>query len=254
MSAHPAPRGATPQYTLLAQELLRGIGAGDYPLGSLLPTEAELCRRFAVSRITARAAVRELQSRGLVSRRAGIGTRIESTQVHERFVHVSDSIESILQTVAQTRFKLIRKASIVADAALAAELQCAEGQTLVLVEGLRTLVRQPPQCHARLYFPGMYAGVLKRIDGHRGSVMLLLEEMFGLRLAEMRQTIAAANLRAAEARLLDARPREAALLTRRWHLGANNRLYMMGVSLYPHQRYSYALRMRRQNDSGKTTP
>ncbi len=81
--------------------------------------------------------------------------------------------------------------------------------------------------------------------------MLLLEEMFGVRLAEMRQTITAANLRAAEAKLLDAKPREAALLTRRWHLGDNNRLYMMGVSLYPHLRYSYALRMRRQNDTGK---
>jgi DNA-binding GntR family transcriptional regulator len=250
---HALQRGATPQYTLLAQELLRGINAGDYPLGSLLPTEAELCRRYAVSRITARAAVRELQSRGLVSRRAGIGTRIESTQTRERFVHVSDSIESILQTVAQTRFKVIRRAMLIADAALAEELQCPEGQSLLLVEGLRTLARQPPQCFARLYFPGVYAGVLERLDGHRGSVMLLLEEMFGVRLAEMRQTISAANLRAAEAKLLDAKPREAALLTRRWHLGENKRLYMMGVSLYPHLRYSYALRMRRQNDTAKTS-
>ncbi len=120
---HALQRGATPQYTLVAQELLRGIDAGDYPLGSLLPTEAELCRRYAVSRITARAAVRgELQSRGLVSRRAGIGTRIESTQTRERFVHVSDSIESILQTVAQTRFKVLRRATLVADATLSEEL------------------------------------------------------------------------------------------------------------------------------------
>jgi DNA-binding GntR family transcriptional regulator len=251
MAGQALARGGAPQYTLLAQELLRGIASGEYPVGSLLPTEAELCRRYAVSRITARAAVQELQSRGMVSRRAGIGTRIESKQTREYFVHVSDSVEAILQTVAATRFKLIRHETVVADAALAEELHCAAGQSFVLAEGLRTFEDQPPQCLARLYFPMIYAQVLDRVDGHPGSIMLLLEEMFGVRLAEMRQTIEAANLGAPQARLLQAKPREAALVTRRWHMGENNRLYMMGVSLYPHLRFSYALRMRRHDGERK---
>ena len=45
MSAIAAARGATPQYTRVARDLLHGIGAGTFPVGSLLPTEAELCRR-----------------------------------------------------------------------------------------------------------------------------------------------------------------------------------------------------------------
>ena len=76
--------------------------------------------------------------------------------------------------------------------------------------------------------------------------MLLLERMFGVHLAEMRQVIEAAHLRAGEAKLLAAKPREAALVTRRWHLGEGGRLMIASVSLYPHRRYSYALRMRRQ--------
>ncbi|MDB5804505.1 MAG: GntR family transcriptional regulator [Betaproteobacteria bacterium] len=249
MSVTPLPRGSTPQYTLLAQELLRGIGAGDYPLGSLLPTEAELCKRYAVSRITARAAVRELQTRGLVSRHPGIGTRIESVQTRTEFVHVSESVDAILQSAQATRFKVLRQGEVVADAALAAELHCAEGQSFLVAEGLRTREGAPPQCHARLYFPMVYSRVTEHLDGHPGSVMLLLERLFGVRLEEMRQTISAANLRAAEARVLQAKPREAALQTRRWHLGENGRLHMMGVSLYPQDRYSYALRMRRQNNA-----
>jgi len=247
MEATPLPRGTTPQYTQLAQALLRGIDSGDYPIGSLLPTEAELCRRYAVSRITARAAVRELQSRGLVSRHPGIGTRVESVQTKVEFVHVSDSLEAILQTAGATRFKILRHGPVAVDAALAAELHCPEGQSLLLAEGLRTREDAPPLCLTRLYFPVIYSQVMERLEGHQGSVMLLLEAMFGVRLTEMRQTIEAANLRAAEARELQARPREAALVTRRWHLGDNGRLFMMGVSLYPHERYSYALRMRRQN-------
>ncbi|HEY4373381.1 MAG TPA: GntR family transcriptional regulator [Burkholderiales bacterium] len=249
MAVTPLPRGATPQYTLLAQELLRGIDAGNYPLGSLLPTEAELCKRFAVSRITARAAVRELQNRGLVSRHPGIGTRIESLQTRAEFVHVSESVEAILQSAEATRFKLLKHETIVADEELAAELHCAVGQSFVRAEGLRMRAGTTPQCHAQLHFPMVYAGAIEHLDGHPGSVMLLLERLFGVHLVEMRQTIDAANLRAAQARLLGARPREAALLTRRWHLGENGRLHMMGISLYPRERYSYSLRMRRQNKS-----
>jgi DNA-binding GntR family transcriptional regulator len=244
----PLPRGSTPQYTQLAQELLRRIDAGDYPVGSLLPTEAELCKRYAVSRITARAAVRELQSRGLVSRHPGIGTRVESVQTRVEFVHVSESLESILQTAGTTRFRVLKRGNVIADAKLAAELHCDEGQSFMLAEGLRAREGAPPLCHARLYFPMGYSQVMEHIEGHQGSVMLLLESLFGVRLTEMRQTIEAANLTAAQAKVLGARPREAALVTRRWHMGENGRLYMMGVSLYPHDRYSYALRMRRQNN------
>jgi DNA-binding GntR family transcriptional regulator len=242
----PHAAAAAPRYALLAQDLLRGIGAGDYPVGSLLPTEAELCRRYGVSRITARAALSELQSRGLVSRRAGVGTRVEQSQPEVRFVHVSDSVESLLQFTADSRFTLVGKRARDADAALADELQCEPGLRLIEVTGLRSKAGAP-LCLTRLYLPAAFAGVAGHLDGHRGSVMLLLERMFGVHLAEMRQVIEAAHLRAADARLLAARPREAALVTRRWHLGEGGRLLLAAVSLYPHQRYSYALRMRRQH-------
>ena len=247
------PAGGAPQYALLAKELLRGIGAGEYPVGSLLPTEAELCRRFAVSRITARAAMRELQSRGLVSRRAGIGTRVEQAQASERFVHVSDSVDSILQFTADSRLTVVSQRMRTLDAAGAEALHCATGQSILEVTGLRSKDRHVAFCVTRFHFPAVYAGVAEHLDGHRGSVMLLMEKLFGVRLTEMQQIIEAAPLAAADARLLTARARAPALVTRRWHLGENGRLFIASVSTYPHERYSYALRMRRvdgQADAG----
>ena len=244
-------RGRAPQYAQLAQALLGAIGSGDYPVGSLLPTEAELCRRYSVSRITARAAMRELQSRGLVSRRAGVGTRVEQAQADERFVHVSDSVDAILQFTADSRLKLVSQRMITANAAQAAALHCDAGQSLLEVVGLRSKRGRAAFCLTHFYFPAIYAGVAGHLEGHRGSVMLLMEQLFGVRLAEMRQVIEAANLSAAEARALAARPREAALVTRRWHLGDNGRLFIASVSLYPHERYSYALRMRRQDGDAR---
>src|SRR5437763_8736872 len=47
--------------------------AGDLVAGDRLPTEAELCERFEVSRSTMREALRMLASRGLVTIKRGVG-------------------------------------------------------------------------------------------------------------------------------------------------------------------------------------
>jgi DNA-binding FadR family transcriptional regulator len=59
----------------MAAELAQEITAGRYP-GGMLPTEAELARRFATSRPTVREAVKLLKGKGLVDPRPNLGTRI----------------------------------------------------------------------------------------------------------------------------------------------------------------------------------
>ncbi|GEL20120.1 GntR family transcriptional regulator [Pseudonocardia asaccharolytica] len=62
----------------LADDIVRALKAeirgGSYAPGSRLPTEAELCRRFGVSRATVRGAVKELDVLGLVRTQHGVGT------------------------------------------------------------------------------------------------------------------------------------------------------------------------------------
>ncbi|MCU1570051.1 MAG: GntR family transcriptional regulator [Naasia sp.] len=53
--------------------------------GDPLPSETELATRFGVSRMTARHAVQNLASEGLVSRRPGAGTFIAATPMHRHF-------------------------------------------------------------------------------------------------------------------------------------------------------------------------
>lgn len=236
----------TPRYALVARELLGQIAAGRYDRGALLPTEQALCERFGVSRITVRAAMRELETRGLISRHPGVGTRVEATAPVERFVHAADSVNAILQYQDDLTFKLIETREVEADGALAESLGVPPGQALVYAEGLRVRKGEPPLCLAQLHFPVMYGSIARRLGGHRGSIALLLEREFGERVAEIRQVIDAENLRAHEARLLDASARDAALLVRRWHLGADGRLLLAATSLFPKGRYAYALRMRRE--------
>jgi GntR family galactonate operon transcriptional repressor len=52
------------------------IVAGHYPVGSNLPTEAQLCDEFGVSRTAMREAIKMLSAKGLVESRQRAGTRI----------------------------------------------------------------------------------------------------------------------------------------------------------------------------------
>lgn len=63
-----------PKYRQIVDSLRTAITTGQYRHGGRLPSEAELVRRFGVSRMTAVKAVQQLQQEGLLVRRAGSGT------------------------------------------------------------------------------------------------------------------------------------------------------------------------------------
>jgi GntR family histidine utilization transcriptional repressor len=71
--AHSAPSVAPP-YARVKQHLKDGLAQGRWAPGELMPSEAELVARFAVSRMTVHRALRELQGEGLVQRTQGVGT------------------------------------------------------------------------------------------------------------------------------------------------------------------------------------
>ena len=70
----------TPKYRQVYSTLRREIQSGRLRGGDRLPSEADLVRQFGASRITVGRAVRELQTAGLVDRKAGSGTYVKTAQ------------------------------------------------------------------------------------------------------------------------------------------------------------------------------
>jgi len=68
------PESYTTLYEQMMQHLRVAIRTRQYVPGQRLPSEAELCQQFGVSRITARRAVQELVNEGLLERKQGKGT------------------------------------------------------------------------------------------------------------------------------------------------------------------------------------
>jgi DNA-binding LacI/PurR family transcriptional regulator len=68
------PARSQPKYLDIVDSLRAAIKSGRYRGGARMPSEAELVRRFGVSRMTAVKAMQQLQQEGLLVRRIGSGT------------------------------------------------------------------------------------------------------------------------------------------------------------------------------------
>lgn len=64
--------------TEVAQQLLRAIKEGVFPVDAKLPSEAELAQRMGVSRPTVREALSALEAVGLIEARPGIGNFVKN--------------------------------------------------------------------------------------------------------------------------------------------------------------------------------
>jgi DNA-binding LacI/PurR family transcriptional regulator len=62
----------------ISRLLLAEIASGKYPVDARLPSEAQLVKRFNVSRPTVARALRDLEASGLIERRAGSGTYLRA--------------------------------------------------------------------------------------------------------------------------------------------------------------------------------
>lgn len=85
--------------THVAESVRSAIRSGEFAEGARLPTETALAVQFAVSRPTVRAALRELESGGLVRTRHGVGSFVAQRPVVqaglERLDSMSESIRGM---------------------------------------------------------------------------------------------------------------------------------------------------------------
>jgi DNA-binding GntR family transcriptional regulator len=104
-----APRDLSPRpplYARIEQRLRDGIAEGRYAVGTLLPTEAELCQALKVSRHTVREALRRLVDAGLVERRQGAGSIVIAREPHRGEVYAIRSLDGLMRYGDDTRLQI----------------------------------------------------------------------------------------------------------------------------------------------------
>lgn len=115
---------------------LRSLVASGSP-GDRLPSDAELCERFNVSRMTARYAVQLLEQDGLLVRRRGQGTFVASRPVMRVLGSPLSFTESMRRRGLRASSRLLRWTEIDSRPEDVAALQLLDGQKPWLLERLR---------------------------------------------------------------------------------------------------------------------
>ena len=236
-----------PRYAALAGELARAIARGRHPVGSLLPTETDLCAAHGVSRFTVRAALKSLQEQGYVTRRQGSGTQVVAAAPSNGYVQQLGSIGDILQYARDTRLELGPPSRIRARGALAELLGCAAGREWLAFSGLRRPAKGAAAiCTTEIWLDSAFAPLAPKVGRRRQAINQLVEQAFGHPTVEIRQEISAALLTEAEAKALDAEPGQPALRVVRRYLGPGGRVFEASASVHPADRFAYAMRIRRE--------
>jgi GntR family transcriptional regulator of arabinose operon len=100
-----------PKYKQIYHLLRQSIGENQYPLGARLPSENEMVEQFSASRPTIGRALAQLESDGLIERRAGSGTFVAQRTPEKQLVFgllipelgLTEIFEPICQGISQAR-------------------------------------------------------------------------------------------------------------------------------------------------------
>lgn len=158
-------------------QLRQAILSGEFPLGTKLPNEQQLCDRFAVSRVTIREAVRGLIEDGYVVRRQGSGTYVTRRPSLRNSLDTNFSYTEFLEASGLRAGKQVLGARMVpADAETAEALDLEVGSQVAEVRRIRTADRQPA-IYSIDFLPGDIIDSVDQRDRFRGSVYRLLSDL-----------------------------------------------------------------------------
>ncbi len=146
---------SSPLYMQIAKGLASEIASGVYPVGSQIPTEAQLCTTHEVSRSTVREALRCLVDRGMISRRARYGSQVISPVPVGDYQPVASDPDDLVALATGTRIIGGKDSLVTADESLVQLLGCELGTELFLFEGPRYLRDRSsqPLCWSAHYMP-----------------------------------------------------------------------------------------------------
>ncbi|MFP3741673.1 GntR family transcriptional regulator [Achromobacter sp. SIMBA_011] len=237
----PDDEAGGPRYKSIYQQLARDIGSGRYPVMTLLPTEHELCEQFGASRHTIREAIRMLTVAGMVSRRPGVGTRVETAHASTRFTQRISQFPDLLQYARNAALLVQEVRTIKLTKRLAESLGAEAGQPWLHINSIKTLGDQDTPVACTLIYADPAHSDLRADIQPRISLLRLIEDHFGNRIHEVNQEFSATPIAAGIARQLHVEPQTAGFVITRRYYGSGGVLLLATITTFPHDKMKYSM-------------
>lgn len=137
------PSTPQPLYMQIRQMLKNDVQQGKYKPDEQIPTEAELCEIYNVSRITIRKAIEELVKEGTLTRVPRRGTFVTTNKFHNELLSVSGFSEFSHQLGMIPNSRILRSEVIPAPEEVAGHLLIDEGSPVLELERLMYVDDRP---------------------------------------------------------------------------------------------------------------
>jgi GntR family transcriptional regulator len=181
-----------PYYEQLRQILEGDIRTGRVAVGDQLPSEAQLCEDYDVSRTVVRQALNELSNDGLVVRYKGKGSFVSPPKVDE---HLAQSLTGLAEEV-RARGEVLTSEVLAFEQIdppghVAGMLGLEKGEEAIHLERVRS-INGDPWVLTSTYLPASLCADLLKYDMRERSLYATLEHELGLNLHHGHRTIEAA--------------------------------------------------------------
>jgi GntR family transcriptional regulator len=234
----------SPRYYQVYVTLREWVRDGVYASGAQIPTEAQLCETFGVSRITVRKAIEKLVDEGWLVRRQGKGTFVEMSAAHGAVALDLNEVLSHVEHLGRTtRVRAHEVSEVVPDDETRAALGLGREERVQKAVHVRELRGQALGRITTFVPLDIAARVTTRRSGT--TPMLALLEKHGIEVASAEQHIGATLANLEVARALDVAAGAPLLRITRVVFDGSGRAVERVIALYRADAYHYRMQLSR---------
>ena len=240
--------GGQPKYQLIARQLIDHVESGRIEVGSLLPTEMQLCEQFDVSRYTVRQALAVLKDRGMIVRAKGVGTKVVAKPRRQQaYIHSINSLNELMQYGGETELQVLSVTDQRTDELESSLLLGQAGQRWLVIEGVRTLIEGGDiDSWTQIFVNGLYAGIREDLGARRRLMLELIQNRYGVVCVEITQDIRCVRVPPGVAQALNVRAQSPAMQFVRRYYDTGRQVVMTSVSVHPGEAHTYRMSLFRQ--------
>jgi DNA-binding GntR family transcriptional regulator len=231
-------------YLQLYTILMKKIESGEWPIGTRIPTEEELCTMFHVSRATVRTSVLELVRQGYLMRQQGKGTFVYRNVVSDGISMVTSLKELMFEKGVTFITNVLARTVMMPVDGLDEKLGVSTDKHIIYIKRLRMLDDNPFLLQ-ETYVPYHLCPLLLEDDITHNSLFDIFENKYGIKITGTKNYINLAYLDTSESRLLN-RPEGSAAVLLEQYFYSGDTMIMYTRSIKEPESLHYLIELERK--------